>query len=72
VEEHSGREGSPEFREESAARGSNETERSPERETPDDHEPMLFCPVCSRRLTELKCKLLCERCGYYMSCADYY
>jgi methionyl-tRNA synthetase len=35
-------------------------------------EPMLYCPVCSRRLTEQKCKLFCEQCGYYMSCADYY
>jgi hypothetical protein len=33
---------------------------------------MLYCPVCSTRLTELKCKLICTRCGYYMSCADYY
>jgi hypothetical protein len=37
-----------------------------------EQEPMLYCPVCSRRLTERKCKLLCEQCGYYMSCADYY
>ena len=37
-----------------------------------DHEPMLYCPVCSLRLTERKCKLLCEQCGYFMSCADYY
>ena len=35
-------------------------------------EPMLYCPVCSLRLTERKCKLFCEQCGYYMSCADYY
>lgn len=35
-------------------------------------EPMLYCPVCSLRLNERKCKLVCERCGYYMSCADYY
>jgi len=35
-------------------------------------EPMLYCPVCSTRLTPRKCKLLCETCGYYMSCADYY
>ena len=35
-------------------------------------EPMLYCPVCSTRLAERKCKLFCERCGYYMSCADYY
>jgi hypothetical protein len=38
----------------------------------DDREPMPYCPVCSLRLTERKCKLFCERCGYYMSCADYY
>jgi hypothetical protein len=37
-----------------------------------DGEPMLFCPVCSKRLAERKCKLFCEQCGYYMSCADYY
>jgi hypothetical protein len=34
--------------------------------------PMLYCPVCSKRLAERKCKLYCEQCGYYMSCADYY
>jgi hypothetical protein len=38
----------------------------------DEREPMLYCPVCSRRLAERKCKLFCEQCGYYMSCADYY
>ena len=38
----------------------------------DEHEPMLYCPVCSTRLTERKCKLLCQKCGYYLSCADYY
>jgi hypothetical protein len=37
-----------------------------------DTEPMLYCPVCSLRLAERKCKLYCERCGYYMSCSDYY
>jgi hypothetical protein len=37
-----------------------------------ENEPMLHCPVCSVRLSERKCKLFCERCGYYMSCSDYY
>ncbi len=40
------------------------------RQAPD--EPMLYCPVCSTRLAEMKCKLVCNKCGYYMSCADYY
>jgi hypothetical protein len=48
----------------------------PESATPpsptEDQEPMLFCPVCSLRLDQRKCKLFCAQCGYYMSCADYY
>ena len=35
-------------------------------------EPMLYCPVCNQKLAPRHCKLVCERCGYYMSCADYY
>jgi hypothetical protein len=42
---------------------------SPESEP---EEPMLYCPICSSRLCGRKCKLICEKCGYYMSCADYY
>jgi hypothetical protein len=42
-----------------------------QREAPAE-EPMLYCPVCDQRLQQLKCKLICERCGYFMSCADYY
>ena len=38
----------------------------------EEEEAMLHCPLCSTRLTGRKCKLLCEKCGYYMSCADYY
>jgi Zn finger protein HypA/HybF involved in hydrogenase expression len=32
----------------------------------------LWCPNCAARLKSSRCKLVCERCGYYMSCADYY
>ncbi|HKM82278.1 MAG TPA: hypothetical protein VJY15_15115 [Candidatus Acidoferrum sp.] len=31
-----------------------------------------FCPICSQRLESRHCKLICNVCGYYMSCADYY
>lgn len=31
-----------------------------------------FCPICSQRLESRRCKLVCNVCGYYMSCADYY
>jgi hypothetical protein len=37
---------------------------------PEDHS--IHCPVCSSRLEEMKCKLLCKKCGYFMSCADFY
>ncbi len=39
---------------------------------PDASEPMLYCPACNNKLSQHKCKLMCDRCGYYMSCADYY
>jgi hypothetical protein len=32
----------------------------------------VYCPNCSSRLTGRRCKLICEGCGYYLSCADYY
>jgi hypothetical protein len=46
--------------------------RNDQPEASAEEEPMLYCPVCSSRLTARQCKLLCEKCGYYMSCADYY
>ncbi|MCC6395127.1 MAG: hypothetical protein IT167_31340 [Bryobacterales bacterium] len=50
-----------------------EPARKEEEETGDvPAEAMLYCPVCNQRLSEHKCKLVCTRCGYYMSCADYY
>jgi hypothetical protein len=56
-------------RERQAATSEPEPARDPQ---PATDEPMLYCPVCSQRLTERRCKLECARCGYYMSCADYY
>jgi hypothetical protein len=34
--------------------------------------PISFCPVCSERLEPKRCKLICAKCGYYLSCSDYY
>jgi hypothetical protein len=38
---------------------------------PDEHHS-VFCPTCSSRLTESRCKLVCRTCGYFLSCADFY
>jgi hypothetical protein len=35
-------------------------------------QPIGFCPVCSERLEPKRCKLVCRKCGYYLSCSDYY
>lgn len=51
--------------------GRSEPESTPER-FPDREEPMMYCPACDTKLSQSRCKLQCEKCGYYMSCADYY
>ena len=39
---------------------------------PDDPgDLMLVCANCGDRMDERKCKLIC-RCGYFLSCSDYY
>jgi hypothetical protein len=43
----------------------------------DDDQPMdpgtviLTCANCGAAMDERKCKLIC-RCGYFLSCSDYY
>ncbi|WP_185827121.1 hypothetical protein [Edaphobacter aggregans] len=32
----------------------------------------VFCPTCSSRLQDSRCKLICKTCGYFLSCADFY
>jgi hypothetical protein len=41
-------------------------------QSPGHEDASRFCPVCSKRLESRRCKLVCNVCGYYMSCADYY
>jgi hypothetical protein len=42
--------------------------------TPTDIDPaavILTCANCGAAMDERKCKLVC-RCGYFLSCSDYY
>lgn len=54
---------------ETARVGRHEPESDAEK--PAEHH-CVYCPNCSERLAEHRCKLVCRRCGYYLSCADYY
>jgi hypothetical protein len=35
-------------------------------------ELMRTCANCGSAMEELKCKLICHGCGYFLSCSDYY
>lgn len=38
---------------------------------PDPGELLRTCANCGATMDERKCKLIC-RCGYFLSCSDYY
>jgi hypothetical protein len=38
---------------------------------PDPAAVILTCANCGAAMDERKCKLIC-RCGYFLSCSDYY
>jgi hypothetical protein len=45
-----------------------------DRATPDVADPaavVLTCANCGAAMDERKCKLVC-RCGYFLSCSDFY
>ena len=53
-------------------------ENTPQPATPESADsrastdfPNQFCPLCSDRLEARGCKMICPRCGYFMSCSEF-
>jgi hypothetical protein len=36
-----------------------------------DENIHLICPNCDAPMLDRGCKLVCQRCGYFMGCSDY-
>jgi hypothetical protein len=49
----------------------SEPVRPPDKRLPAEELPVQFCPVCSLRLESRHCKMVCPRCGYFMSCSEF-
>jgi hypothetical protein len=49
----------------------DEGESAPTTAEIDPGAVILTCANCGAQMDERKCKLIC-RCGYFLSCSDYY
>jgi len=59
----------PESAKFSSERGHGAGVKSADRITADAGQ---YCPNCSSKLRESRCKLKCPMCGFFLSCSDFY